>query len=125
MRAAQTDAEKRGAGSEGRCWQWGDRSQEGVGDSCPEEVKSEHSFYEVGRWMVRKGLLRPRGQHLHRHGSVKQQSSLLSVDCWREGGEPSVELESKEEPRPGACILSRVATSHRWLFKFLKITSIQ
>jgi len=68
-------------------------------------VKSEQRFHEVGRWMARKGQFRPRGQHLHSQGGVKQQSGLGSVDCWREGEEQSVELEGEEEPRPGARLL--------------------
>ena len=49
MRAAETDAEKHGVGSDGLCWQWGEVRREGVGESCPEEVKSEQNFQEVER----------------------------------------------------------------------------
>ena len=63
---------------------------------------------------------------------VGNRFGLVSVDCWSEGEERSVGLESVEEPRHGAgarkslvaLLPSRVATCHQWLFTF-KITNIK
>lgn len=52
----ETDAEKPREVDALLCWQWDEVRWEGVGESCPEEMKSEQDLQEVWRRMGRKGI---------------------------------------------------------------------
>lgn len=70
-RMTETDAEKPREGDASLCWQWDEVRWEGVGESCPEEMKSEQDLQEVWRWMGRKGI------------SGKEASTGTALGCER------------------------------------------